>query len=197
LRERQNLWQRIPFLRELNRPQLRDAIQTALTQPDVALTTLFNELDVLEQKRLASEVSGQTPPGIANVEAAIANLNQKIDAKVDGIMLGLENRLEATQASLKELESRIESTKANDLSILERSRPYYEAKQRLADQLVFVEILAKKIDAEREDLMRPRESPVLITRKAESDPHPISPNRTAASMLIIAGPCSSFLAAEC
>ena len=110
-----------------------------------------------------------------------------IDAKIDGIMLGLENRLEATRASLKELELRIESTKANELATLEQSRPYYEAKQRLADQLAFREILAKKIDAQREDLLSPRESPVLITRKAEPDPRPISPNRSVASMLIIFG----------
>src|SRR6185369_6267418 len=62
-------------LRELNRKELRDSIHSALTQPDTALATLINELDVLEMRQMDSQFLAQKPwqrdLGYTNVDDAI------------------------------------------------------------------------------------------------------------------------------
>lgn len=158
--------------------QLREAIQTALTQPDAKLATLFNELDLSEQRLRAMEVTYQPDhPMYKNAKDNVDDLNKKITGAIDGILIGLQSRLDATKERLKELDQRLESSRTNYLAISEKSRPYYAAKQRLSELLRFNEILAVKIATTRADLKMPR-SPVIITDHAVADTNPVRPKKT-------------------
>ena len=165
-------------LKELKRPELRNAIQTALSTPDSALTTLFQELDVLEQRRLSSDISYTSNSIFSkSLDDGISDLNRKIDEKVDGILLGLQTRLEATRASLKELNDRIESAQSNDLYLAEVSRPYYVAKQKLADLLQFRSILKMKINSQMVERDLPKNAMVIITDRAVENHDPVRPKK--------------------
>jgi len=158
--------------------QLREAIQTALTQPDAKLTTLFNELDLSEQRLRSMEVTYQPDhPMYRNAKDNVDDLNKKIAGAIDGILIGLQSKLDATEARLDELSQRLESSRTNYLAISEKSRPYYTAKQRLAELLRFNEILTVKIATTKADLKMPR-SPVIITDHAVASRDPVRPKKT-------------------
>src|SRR5262249_34682992 len=141
-------------------------------------TTLFNELDILEQRRLSSDISYTTNSVFfQNLQSSIDDLNKKIDDKVDGILLGLQNRLEATQASLKELNDRIESAQSNDLRLAQVSRPYYVSKQKLAVVLQFRTILNMKINSQMVERDLPKNAMVIITDRAVENHDPVRPKK--------------------
>ncbi len=178
----------LEHLNRLERPQLREAIQTALGQPDAWLSTLLNKLDVAQQMLLV--VSKNQKPGSPdydNAKAQVDELDAKVNKAIDGILIGLENGLEATKARVTELNQRIESANSNDLAMAARSRPYYEAKRELNEKIQFNQILGMKIASEKTDLDLPRNDPVTILENAVPPEQPIAPNRTRSFALICLG----------
>ncbi|MBC8094908.1 MAG: capsular biosynthesis protein, partial [Akkermansiaceae bacterium] len=170
---------RLSNLRSLSKSQLREAIQTALAQPDAKLSTLFNELDLAEQRLRSLEVN-MTPdnPVFANAKAAVGDLDTKIDKAVEGILIGLQSRLDQTTAQYIELSQRLESSRTNYLVMAEKSRPYYAAKRRLSELEQFNQILSVKIASQATDLKLPRTSLVIITDRATPNDIAVKPKKT-------------------
>ncbi|MGN6553078.1 MAG: polysaccharide biosynthesis tyrosine autokinase, partial [Verrucomicrobiota bacterium] len=165
-------------LKKLTPDQLREAIQTALGQPDTKLTTLFNELDVAEQRLRSLQVTyTDDNPVYVNAKENVNDLDKKIDEAVEGIILGLENRLDATKARLDELTARLEESRTNYLAMAEKSRPYYAAKQRLAELQQFNNILAMKIASQSADVKLPRTAMVIITDHAVANDEAVRPKK--------------------
>src|SRR5262249_51716014 len=125
-------------LTKLEKSQQREAIQTALEQPDTQLTTLLNELDLAEQRvlYLGRDVT-ESNAQMINAKAGVRDLNEKPDRRVEGILLGLATRLEATDARLTRLSQRLDNARTTDVAMAQSSRPYYDAKQKLAEMLQF------------------------------------------------------------
>ncbi len=173
-----NQQSQIDNLKKLERSELKEAIQTALQQPDGALSTLFNELDLAEQRLQSLEV-GVTPEHerYKNAKQAIADLNDKIDRKLNGILAGLQNKLEQTKASIAAINLGFENARSNDLAMAEYSRPYYTAKQQVAELLQFKTILGMKISSQQTELILPRNSMVTITDHAVANPDPVRPRK--------------------
>ncbi|HLP77532.1 MAG TPA: polysaccharide biosynthesis tyrosine autokinase [Candidatus Paceibacterota bacterium] len=170
---------RLTNLKSLTKKQQREAIQTALQQPDAKLSTLFNELDLAEQRLRSLEVTYTKEHDIyKNALAAVSDLNEKIDAAVEGILIGLQSRCDQIKAQYEEMSLRLENSRTNYLAMAEKSRPYYAAKRRLAELEQFNQILSVKIASQSADLKMPRTSLVIITDKATPNPEAVKPKKT-------------------
>ena len=165
-------------LQELDRPKLREAIQTTLTSPDLQLNNLLSEYDLATQNLLKLQQS-YTPdhPLYKNAKRVADDLDKKIDARVDGILTGLANRVESGRAAIAELKTKLDSARETDLEKAEKSRPYYEAKQQLAELLQFRTILGMKIASEQTDLALPRNTMVEIIDHATAGLRPERPQK--------------------
>jgi len=158
-------------LLNLEKSQRRGAIQIAMDQPDAQLTTLMNELDASQQRMsaLAHEMTTNHPTYV-NAKAAAQDLYRKVDDRVEGILLGLQNRRDATVARIAELEQRLKSYRSS----LSAAADYNAARQKLADLTAAGSSLETKIEGQKSDLMLPRNSQVEIVDHAEASYNPAS-----------------------
>jgi capsular exopolysaccharide synthesis family protein len=158
--------------------KIRQAIQTTLSMPDAQLTTLLSEYDLAEQKlTLLAKDFKEEHPVYANAKKMEEDMDSKINERVDGILIGLQNRVDAGRASLDELKHRLDTAKEVDLKTAETSRPYYTAKQQLSEKLQFKAILAMKIAQEQTDLRLPRNSMVEILDHGVKSDRPERPKK--------------------
>jgi succinoglycan biosynthesis transport protein ExoP len=166
-------------LRSLEFPKLREAIQTALGQPDAKLAGLFTQLDLAEQNFRSMQVAYQEGhPIYENAKNNVEALNKNIAQAIEGILIGLQSRLDTTVARLEALTQRLESSRSNYLAMAEQSRPYYAAKRQLAELEQFNNILAVKIASSSADLNLPRTAMVIITDYATENLEAVKPKKT-------------------
>lgn len=169
---------RLNQLKVMSRDKVREAVQTALDVPDAQLTTLFNEYDIAQQQLLAAELDyTKEHPTYQNREKNVKELNDKINARIDGILTGLQTRLDSTKAGVEEIALQLESAKTNDLAVTEQSRPYYAAKEKLFELQQFNMVLGMKIAAQQTELTLPRNAMVTLLDKAFEDPEPVRPRK--------------------
>jgi capsular exopolysaccharide synthesis family protein len=156
----------------------REAIQTTLSQADTELNTLLSEYDLAVQRLLSLERDyTKDHPTYRNAEKVANDLDARIKDRVKGILLGLQNRADSGRAAIEKLKTNLDAAKENDLKIAEHSRPYYTAKQRLAEFLQFRTILALKISQEQTELSLPRNSMVEIVDSGHKSDRPEKPKK--------------------
>ena len=114
---------------------------------------------------------------------AVEELDKKINDRVAGILIGLQTRLEATRARVVDMNAKLESAKTNDLTLTEKTRPYYVAKQKLYELQQFNVVLGMRIASQQTELVLPRNSPDIVVKPAALG-IPVSPNRLLATVLI-------------
>jgi capsular exopolysaccharide synthesis family protein len=142
------------------------------------LSLLLSDFDSAQQKVLALERDYQPDhPLCINARKLADDLDQKINARVRGILLGLQTRVDAGRAAVNTLKDRLDNSKQLDLRMAEESRPYYTAKQRLAEKIQFRTILALKISQEQTDITLPRTSMVEIVDRATKGDRPEKPKK--------------------
>jgi polysaccharide biosynthesis transport protein len=164
-------------LKNLPRERLRQVLPTTLA--DSALSTLLGQLNDAEQKLvLMKKDLGPENSAIFNVKDLVTKLNQQIDERVDGIMVGLENQVAIAKANLEALEQQVADAKKLDQEKAEKSRPYYLKKQELEEILRFRDSLYQKIQAEQIDAELPKVGMVQIIDTAKPGETPVRPNVT-------------------
>jgi beta-lactamase regulating signal transducer with metallopeptidase domain len=175
-------------LTNLTRAQLREAIQIVLEHPDSELSTLIAQSD-LAHENLIKVGMDHTPEN--RVYTAAKDIKDqwdgKVNARLDGIMIGLQAKLDRTIATVNELSQQLENARTNDLALAKRSRPYYAEKQKLQDMLDFKKFLGMKIASEKTDLALPRTAQVEILERAVPPLQPVSSNRFLGAGLLVAG----------
>ena len=144
-------------LTNLSRAQLREAIQIVLDQPDSQLASLIGQSD-LAHENLIKVGMDHTPEHRLYIVAKDIReqWDDKVNARLDGILIGLQAKLDRTIAMVNELSQQLQNVTTNDLALAKRSRPYYAAKQKLQDMLDFKKFLGMKIASEKTDLALPR-----------------------------------------
>ncbi len=159
-------------LQKLNTGQLRDALPTYIQ--DSTLTELLNNLNA-GQQQLASLKSDATAqhPDVMRIQSLVDELNRQVDARVNGIMLGMANNVNSQKAALDSLVAALQEAKEKDQEEATTSQPYWEAKRTLENMQDFDKILSAKIDSERLDLEIPKTAMVEITRQAEPGKDPV------------------------
>jgi capsular exopolysaccharide synthesis family protein len=165
-------------LLELKLEQQRAAIQTAIGG-DAELGTLLNELDLAQQKVLSLEkdYAGTENPTYLNAKAMVVEQDKKIDSRVNGILLGLKNKVDSGNAQVGNLRRKLEEAKKRDLELAESSRPYFEAKAKLNELVAYRQILAMKIAADNTELTIPKSAMVVIEDHAVPNLKPVRPNK--------------------
>lgn len=186
-------------LKTLDKDKLRHVLPT-VTGDGMLPDLLGKLLDAGQQLSTLTNNYSPANPKVITCAAMINTLNGQIDARVTGIMLGLESEVEAKKAALDAMVAAVEQAKTNDQQEQERARPYWEEKRQLERMLDFHKILAAKIEEEKLALEIPKNSLVQIVDAAEPGNAPVKPNKTLNIFLsaiaggFLGGVCGSMAA---
>ena len=145
-------------LQALDRDKLRQVLPTVT--PDAVLSDLLGKLAAAEQQytTLTNDYAPQDLH-ITRVLSTMDTLNHQIDARVAGIMTGLQNEVQSKQAALKSLIEAVDGARLTDLDDQKRTQPYWEEKKRLAQLQDFQKLLAAKIAADKMSMGLARHHP--------------------------------------
>jgi capsular exopolysaccharide synthesis family protein len=173
----QTLLKRLKELKkELGPEGLAQAIPTSLT--DSLLASLLEQLVLSEQKLVTLQKEhGPDHPEVLKCTASVEDLHRKISSRVDGIILGLEARVDSMKSSLDNLENEVGKAATNDIATATQSRPYFEAKRDLESLQRFRQILDMKIAGEKIDVELPKTTMVEIVDTAKPGLKPVRPNK--------------------
>jgi capsular exopolysaccharide synthesis family protein len=154
---------------------LRKSILTAFN--DELLSKLMQDLSTTEVT-LASKatVYGPESPEIKQLAAMQADLNTKVNDRIDGMLSGLEVNVAAKKAQLDSLAQAVDAAKTNDVERAALFRPYFESKRRLENLQKIMDAVVLRIEQERIDASLPKKGIVEITDPAEPGIRPVSPN---------------------
>ena len=164
-------------LQALSLDKMRDVLPTL--SPDSALTELLNKLHEAEQT-FVTLTNDYSPADlhITRVQSMIDELNRQINARVAGIMAGLDNQVQSEKAALDALTASVETAKDKDQTDFTKGQPYWLAKRELGEKIEFHRLLGVKIAQEKLDVEIPKTSIVEITGQAEPGDRPVKPNKT-------------------
>ena len=164
-------------LQALSLDKMRDVLPTL--SPDSALTELLNKLHEAEQT-FVTLTNDYSPADlhITRVQSMIDELNRQINARVAGIMAGLDNQVQSEKAALDALTASVETAKDKDQTDFSKGQPYWLAKRELGEKIEFHRLLGVKIAQEKLDVEIPKSSIVEITGQAEPGDRPVKPNKT-------------------
>jgi hypothetical protein len=144
----------LEHLKRLPRADLRNALPTMLKPADELLNRYLADLGKAEQDHVTlSGDRADEHPEVRRTTELIAKINEQIEARIDGILLGLEARKKATDEMLQALEAEIEQTKHRNARRQEFYVPFFKAKreldhnQRVLDS-IFMRLLAEKVDSQ-------------------------------------------------
>jgi succinoglycan biosynthesis transport protein ExoP len=163
-------------LKALPREQLRDVLP-AIT-PDAVLSGLLDKYHEAQQRfaTMTNDYSLENPD-VIRVKALVDEVNSQIEARVNGIMVGLENNLNTEKAALDTLRKQVDTAIQKDRDEAARGQPYWEQRRTLANLEDYHRALAAKIETEKIDLAIPKTTVVDITRVGEPGKDPVRPNK--------------------
>jgi polysaccharide biosynthesis transport protein len=163
-------------LQATNSTELQDVLPTV--EQDSALLDLLSKLRSTEQSLAALKVDYSTNlPDLMRLQKLADELNQEIDARMDGIMAGLSSQVNSEKASLGVLNNFLDTSILNDQKEFERDQPYWEMKRDLANRLEFHKLLGTKIASEKLNLEIPSSKMVTIVDEAKPGKSPVKPNK--------------------
>ena len=153
-------------LKPLGRDELRKVVPTAA--PDRQLNTLLEQLRDAEQKLATLKKDQSTDrTEVATTAAQVENLNQKINDRIEGILVGLEKTVESAKAERAKLKEEVEKARQADQKKAEEQRAYLAKNRELEELIRLRSRLAMKIMAERTDVDLPKSSVVQIVDRAQ------------------------------
>ena len=164
-------------LKALSTEKLRDVLPT-MSNPDSELNNSIGKLNEAKQKyvKLTTDMTTNNPIVIP-AQAEIVELNQEIDARVSGIISGMENNLNTKKAELQTMADAVTAATAKDREEAARGAPYWEAKRDQANKEESHKKLGDRIQDEIINLHLPKYSMVFITKHAEPGKDPVRPNK--------------------
>jgi beta-lactamase regulating signal transducer with metallopeptidase domain len=154
-------------LRQKSRKELKDTIPTVY--PDTLLSDLLKKLNQAENQY--AEDSSQFKslhPKVAANKALIANLNEQIEARVDGVLQGLEALANASKARAEEIEKQLQQAKEKHAEKMIEYRPYFEAKREVETQQRIYEIIKLRTIHEAVDANLPRSTNQITAEQVEA-----------------------------
>jgi capsular exopolysaccharide synthesis family protein len=121
---------------------------------------------------------GPQSPEVQRVTATVDDLTQKVNDRINGILVGLRAKVDADQAALNILTAEVNKAKTSDTERGSKNRPYYDAKAKLEELQNFARIMKMKIETEYVSLNLPKSKLVEITDKCDPTTlKPVKPNR--------------------
>ena len=163
-------------LKALSPEQLRDVLPSI--NPDTALSGLLEKYHEAQQGYV-SKTNDYSPahPDTIRIQALMNEVDQQINARVNGIMISLENNLNTLKAALDTLRSQVDAAMQKDRDEYARSQPYWQEKTKLANLVDYHRALAAKVETEKIDLAIPKSRVVEQTTIATPGKDPVRPNK--------------------
>ena len=148
----------------------------AITDP--LLNSLLSELDLAEQNliKLHGEY-GDAHPKVMTAKESVDDLNRKVDDRVDGILVGLQAKVDSAKAYLDDIKKQVDDAQKTDIEMATKSAPYFTAKEALEDKKHWRQILAMKAGEEQVDKELPRARLVTIVDPAVLENKAVRPNK--------------------
>ncbi|KAB2646481.1 MAG: polysaccharide biosynthesis tyrosine autokinase [Verrucomicrobia bacterium] len=148
-------------------------------QPDSELSSLIGELNAADQKYV-SQINdlGPSHPQIQAVNDLRELLNKKIDARVGGILKGLETQVSTAKSELDSIGKAVEDARLIDQDKLTKTRPYFDKKRELEELNDLRRLITRKKNIEEVDLKLPKSEQVVIIEKALASTKAVKPNKT-------------------
>ena len=164
-------------LEKLSPERRRDAIQTSVGF-DSEMSTLLGELNIAKQALLSLQKDyAPDHPAMQNAKLMAEDALRRVTARLEGLMIGLSNNVSTARATVASLKTSLEKARSTDIQKAERSRPYYEAKQRLENLQRYRAILATNLASGKIEEPLLRSIPVEIVDKAMPGTRPVRPNK--------------------
>jgi uncharacterized protein involved in exopolysaccharide biosynthesis len=171
----QNHFAEFQSIQATNPTALADVLLTV--NPDDVLSNLLIKLHDSEQK-LAAEtnqiIAGN--PDRANTQGLIDQLKKQIDDRAAAMMFGLQVNINAQRDEVLTLSNFVQSIyKA------------WDAKRQLQDALNLHQMLAARIEADKEDALVPKTALVTVVEPAVPPKVPVAPNRWLGGAWLLCG----------
>jgi len=148
------------------------------TTADTILSSLLEQRSFAEQKLVQLKNDfGPKHPEYAKTTELVDDLNTKINTRVEGIMLGLSERVRSLKEGLDQIVAEVDLAKTNDISTASKVRPYFEAKHQLDELQRFSQLLTMKYATENIDSSLPKTTMVEIMDDARPGDRPVKPNK--------------------
>jgi succinoglycan biosynthesis transport protein ExoP len=166
----------VETLKAMKREDLRKALPIAYT--DTQLNELLSQFNLAEQALLKMEID-YTPdnPKYKIQKQSVQDLDNKVNDRVDGIMLGLQSKVESSKAYLDKLAGDIKDAEQKDIEVAAKSAPYFAAKEALENLKRWRQTLNLKTGQEEVDRSLPRARMVSIMNNAVPDNKAVRPNK--------------------
>jgi Mg-chelatase subunit ChlD/uncharacterized protein involved in exopolysaccharide biosynthesis len=156
-------------LAKLPREQLAQALPTAV--PDDLLRSLAEQRDIADQRlQQVEKERGPNSPEAMNAKTQVEDLKQKFDARANGIVAGLNERVRTLSDGLEQLKTEVEKARQEGTAAAAEKRPYFEAKRKLEEQQRFGQVLEMKIASERIETSLPQSPMVQLGDLAKAEP---------------------------
>ncbi len=163
-------------LNGLDREKLRNALPTLYRDDVLLIDVLQKDVDARQQLvRLESELGDKNPEVVA-VRKLLEQVNKDVEARISGILEGLNTQIEAYQKELAKLDEEVQRAQTEDLERTGQYREFYLKKRRAENEKIMLDVLSRKLAQETFDKKIPRQSLVIITDPAEEGLKPVKPN---------------------
>jgi succinoglycan biosynthesis transport protein ExoP len=146
---------------------------------DAGLAELISQENAARQKltNLLSGALGANHPDVTQVRETLKEVQRQLDNRLQFMMIGLELRMQTERANMETYQTRLAEGKRQDNENFAKTRPYYEAKEDLAQIKFQRDKLAQSIDSAQVELNTPTAGTVQLIEQAEPDSIPYKPNK--------------------
>ncbi len=163
-------------LKTLDRTSMREAV--LVTMPTEArLGELLGALSLAQQEvaRLREDFSNDYPE-MKRKLALVEQIDQQVEARLTGILTGLENQVVSLKARRDEIQKAVDEGKKMVVEEAKRSREYWSLKRELENKQKIRDAILMRMLQEEVDAELPKESMVRIVDPAEPALRPVRPN---------------------
>src|SRR5207248_5779648 len=98
---------------------------------------------------------------VLKLKGQIQEIKEKINKRVEGILVGLEAKVASVGEGLTNLQKEVESANSNDIQKAKLFRPYFDKKREFEELQRFRQVLTLKIASEQIDQGLPKSSLVV------------------------------------
>ena len=162
--------------KKLDTKTLAQTIPTAYG--DTLLSGLLESRSLAEQKVLMVEKDyGPEHLDVIKANAQLEDLKTKVEERIKGILVGLEVKVDSLKTGLDGIDQEVDDALKLDNDTARRTRPYWEAKKKLAEVTAIRQMIDLKILSEKIDMALPKTGAVMVVDRAAPDISPVKPKK--------------------
>ncbi len=163
-------------LRELDPETLRNALPTLYANDVLLNESLQKDVEARQQLVRLETTLSEGHPDIKGLRNLLAQINRDVEARISGIMEGMQTQVAALEQELLQLDDDVKKAINEDLRRASEYQPYFAKKRELENEKIMADVLTRKLKSEVIDKGIPRLSLVQVTDHAEEGLKPVKPN---------------------